>query len=92
MQALVELGASLTLVAINRAYGNWQFFGRYRDTLLQKAVELIQLFPPGAVDSSVSWDRASLQGDMSVVYLSFGFRLVSEKPMPRWRNEWPPIG
>ncbi|WP_332748715.1 hypothetical protein [Hydrogenophaga sp.] len=33
-------------MAINRAYGNWQYFGRYRDALLQNAVELIQLFPP----------------------------------------------
>jgi hypothetical protein len=48
VQALVELGASFGPVAINRAYGNWQFFGRYRDSLLQSAVELIQLFPPGA--------------------------------------------
>ncbi len=47
VQALVELGASFGPVAINRAYGNWQFFGRYRDALLQSAVELIQLFPPG---------------------------------------------
>jgi hypothetical protein len=31
VQALVELGASFGPVAINRAYGNWQFFGRYRD-------------------------------------------------------------
>ena len=48
VQALVELGASFGPVAINRAYGNWQYFGRYRDALLQGAVELIQLFPPGA--------------------------------------------
>jgi NYN domain/OST-HTH/LOTUS domain len=48
VQALVELSASFGPVAINRAYGNWQFFGRYRDALLQAAVELIQLFPPGA--------------------------------------------
>lgn len=48
VQALVELCASFGPVAINRAYGNWQFFGRYRDALLQSAVELIQLFPPGA--------------------------------------------
>lgn len=47
VQALVELGASFGPVAINRAYGNWQYFGRYRDVLLQNAVELIQLFPPG---------------------------------------------
>lgn len=48
VQAIVELGASFGPVAINRAYGNWQFFGRYRDALLESAVELIQLFPPGA--------------------------------------------
>jgi hypothetical protein len=47
LQLLVELSASFGPVAINRAYGNWQFFGRYRDALLQNAVELLQLFPPG---------------------------------------------
>ena len=47
VQALVELCSSFGPVAINRAYCNWQFFGRYRDTLLQGCVELIQLFPPG---------------------------------------------
>ena len=48
VQAVAELAASFGPVAINRAYCNWQFFGRYRDALLQGAVELIQLFPPGA--------------------------------------------
>lgn len=47
VQAVVELAASFGPVAINRAYCNWQFFGRYRDALLQNAVELLQLFPPG---------------------------------------------
>ncbi len=47
VQAIVELAASFGPVAINRAYCNWQFFGRYRDALLQNAVELLQLFPPG---------------------------------------------
>ena len=47
VQAVVDLAASFGPIAINRAYGNWQFFGRYRDALLQSAVELIQLFPPG---------------------------------------------
>jgi uncharacterized LabA/DUF88 family protein len=46
-QAVVELAASFGPLAINRAFCNWQFFGRYRDALLQSAVELIQLFPPG---------------------------------------------
>lgn len=47
VQAIVELAASFGPIAINRAYCNWQYFSRYRDALLQCAVELIQLFPPG---------------------------------------------
>lgn len=48
VEALMEFAASLGSVAINRAYGNWQWFARYREVLLHNAVELIQLFPPGA--------------------------------------------
>ncbi len=48
VQAIVELACAFGPIAINRAYCNWQFFGRYRDALLQGAVELVQLFPPGA--------------------------------------------
>lgn len=47
VQAVVDFAASFGPIAINRAYCNWQFYGRYRDALLQNAVELIQLFPPG---------------------------------------------
>lgn len=47
VQAIVELAASFGSIAVNRAYCNWQYYGRYRDALLQAAVELIQLFPPG---------------------------------------------
>lgn len=47
VQAVVDLAASFGAISINRAYCNWQFFGRYRDALLQNAVELVQLFPPG---------------------------------------------
>ena len=47
VQAIVDLAASFGPLAINRAYCNWQYFGRYRDLLLQNAIELIQLFPPG---------------------------------------------
>lgn len=46
--ALMEFCASFGAIAINRAYGNWQWFARYREALLHNAVELIQLFPPGA--------------------------------------------
>jgi hypothetical protein len=48
VQAVVDMASSFGPIAINRAYCNWQFFGRYRDQLLQNAVELIQLFPPGS--------------------------------------------
>jgi hypothetical protein len=48
VEALMEFAASLGSVAINRAYGNWQWFHRYREVLLHNAVELIQLFPPGS--------------------------------------------
>ena len=47
VQAVVELAASFGPLAINRAYCNWQYFGRYRDALLHNAIELVQLFPPG---------------------------------------------
>jgi len=47
IQGVIDLAASFGPVAINRAYCNWQYFSRYRDALLQNAVELIQLFPPG---------------------------------------------
>ena len=48
IQAIVDLSASFGPLAINRAYGNWQYFGRYRDALLQSTIDLIQMFPPGA--------------------------------------------
>ena len=47
VQAIMELATSFGPIAVNRAYCNWQFFGRYRDALLQNAMDLIQLFPPG---------------------------------------------
>jgi hypothetical protein len=48
VQAIVDVASSFGPLAINRAYCNWQYFGRYRDALLQAGVELIQLFSPGA--------------------------------------------
>lgn len=48
VQTILELASSFGPIAINRAYCNWQYFSRYREALLQGAVELIQLFPPGA--------------------------------------------
>jgi uncharacterized protein (TIGR00288 family) len=47
IQVVIDLASSFGPLAINRAYCNWQYFGRYRDVLLHNAMELIQLFPPG---------------------------------------------
>lgn len=45
--AIMEFAMSFGPLAINRAYANWLSFSRYRHALLEHAVELIQLFPPG---------------------------------------------
>jgi uncharacterized LabA/DUF88 family protein len=47
IQAVIDMASSYGPLVINRAYCNWQYFGRYREVLLQNAMELIQLFPPG---------------------------------------------
>jgi len=52
VQAIIDLAASFGPIAIDRAYCNWQYFGRYRDVLLQSAMELIQLFPPGGTSKN----------------------------------------
>ena len=39
VEALMEFAASLGSIAINRAYGNWQSFHKYREVLLHNAVE-----------------------------------------------------
>ncbi len=45
---IVEYALSLGPLAINRAFANWVSFNRYRISLLEAAIELIQIFPPGA--------------------------------------------
>ena len=42
---VVEYAATLGRIVLHRAYGNWQYFGRYRDELQAHAVDLVQLFP-----------------------------------------------
>jgi hypothetical protein len=90
IQAVVELAASFGPIAINRAYCNWQFFGRYRDALLQNAVELLQLFPPGGgakngadiklcLDATEDIARFSHIGTVIVVGGDSDFMPVSQK-------------
>ena len=45
---VLDYAASLGDVIIHRAYGNWQFFSRYRDALNGAGIDLIQMFPRGA--------------------------------------------
>ena len=45
--AVMALVASMGPIAINRAYCNWQYFGRYRDVLMHSGMDLVQMFPPG---------------------------------------------
>lgn len=90
VQAVVELAASFGPIAINRAYCNWQYFSRYRDALLQSAVELIQLFPPGGsakngadiklcLDAMEDLGRFSHIGTVIIVGGDSDFMPVSQK-------------
>ena len=90
VQAVVELAASFGPIAINRAYCNWQYFSRYRDALLQSAVELIQLFPPGGsakngadiklcLDAMEDIGRFSHIGTVIIVSGDSDFMPVSQK-------------
>lgn len=45
---ILEFALSIGPLAINRAFANWLSFNRYKQTLLESAIELIQVFPPGA--------------------------------------------
>ena len=60
VQAVVEMAASFGTLAIHRAYCNWQYFGRYRDALLQASIDLVQLFPPGGTAKNGADIRLSL--------------------------------
>jgi uncharacterized protein (TIGR00288 family) len=48
VQAVYDFAATYGNIAVNKAYCNWQWFAKYRQPLLKTAVELIQIFPPGA--------------------------------------------
>jgi NYN domain len=60
VQAISDFAATLGTIAIHRAYCNWQYFGRYRDALLQNSIELVQLFPPGSATKNGADIRLSL--------------------------------
>ena len=47
IRPIVQYASTLGTIVINRAYGNWQWFSRYRGDLLGHAIDLVQLFPVG---------------------------------------------
>jgi uncharacterized LabA/DUF88 family protein len=47
IDCIMEFVATLGSVNINKAYGNWAFFGAYNFQLQSYAVDLLQLFPRG---------------------------------------------
>jgi uncharacterized protein (TIGR00288 family) len=48
IESIMDYAATFGVVSINRAYCNWQWYGKYREQLLHNGLELIQLFHPGA--------------------------------------------
>jgi uncharacterized LabA/DUF88 family protein len=60
VHAVLDAAVSFGPVAINRAYCNWQYFGRYRDALMRAAIDLVQLFPPGGSAKNGADIRLSL--------------------------------
>lgn len=44
---ILNYAASLGDISINRAYGNWQWFGKYSRKLNATGIDLIQMFPRG---------------------------------------------
>lgn len=46
--AIADFAASLGPIAIHRAYANWASFARYKCATLRAAMDLVQVFSPGA--------------------------------------------
>ena len=49
VQTLYDFATTYGNVAINKAYCNWQWYAKYKHSLLKNAIELVQIFPPGRV-------------------------------------------
>lgn len=47
IKPILDYAASFGDIIINRAYGNWQWFSKYREDLNQAGIDLIQIFPRG---------------------------------------------
>ncbi len=47
LEAIMGYIAGFGVVAINRAYGNWQWYGKYGSHLQQHSIQTVQMFPSG---------------------------------------------
>lgn len=47
IKPILDYASSFGDIIINRAYGNWQWFSKYREDLNQAGIDLIQIFPRG---------------------------------------------
>ena len=47
IKAVMDYASTVGVIAINKAYANWQWFAAYRDELNQNGLDLIQHFPRG---------------------------------------------
>jgi uncharacterized LabA/DUF88 family protein len=49
---VVDYASSLGVVSINKAYADWRGFSKYRENLMEKSIDLYQIFPKGMKNSS----------------------------------------
>jgi uncharacterized LabA/DUF88 family protein len=71
VQAVYDFAATYGNIAVNKAYCNWQWFAKYRQPLLKTAVELIQIFPPGASAKNGADIKLSLDALDDVLRFSY---------------------
>ena len=70
INSIYDYAASFGNVVINKAYCNWQWFSRYRDSLLTNSVELIQMFPPGTSAKNGADIKMSLDAIEDIIRFS----------------------
>jgi uncharacterized LabA/DUF88 family protein len=69
LEPIISYAASFGDVIINKAYGNWQWFAKYGDTLNVNGIDLIQLYPRGTSMKNSADIRMALDalGDIHVL-------------------------
>ncbi|MDK2858320.1 MAG: hypothetical protein PWQ29_1684 [Verrucomicrobiota bacterium] len=71
VQAIYDFAATYGNISINKAYCHWQWYSKYRHALLKTAVELIQIFPPGASAKNGADIKLSLDALDDVLRFSY---------------------